>query len=481
MYQRKCPFHAPKDNVDFDNLPGFMERGAIRVFHCISRHIVQGGAFESRNPLMKVAAFFLYFIDLFWAGADKQYYVKRQAIFGPNYISTLSLVLSKYDPDANALDAIDTRLLKIPQRRGFFLGSTRLNRNRVPYGTINGERGYLVSPLHASDPGATINPDLPEGQPDHNVLRQYLMDNVLGEDDKLPDILARCSDPKAQVLLKEFGEKAKGLIDKDSLSPILEDFLARYLTYVIFDCPIKTIPVELLHDTFYKGGKYVLYLYGPSWISRIYGDPKPVRDNLDKVCEYFSEHSSVLRNVQAGPSGLDKPALLEMLNLIVGIAAFQGTKALALTAMVQMPKGYAKTVAAADAAGSSKLRNAILECARLDTPVTGAHLIVDNADGLTTQIGGKTLTFRRGTVVFTGFTIANVDAKRFPNPFVFDPENRDFSKLTSFNSVGESTNLQAPRICPGREIAIETVAQLIKAKTTAEAEACLTCYSSINY
>ena len=108
-------------------------------------------------------------------------------------------------------------------------------------------------------------------------------------------------------------------------------------------------------------------------------------------------------------------------------------------------------------------------------------MIVDNADGLTTQIGGKTLTFRRGTVVFTGFTIANVDAERFPNPFVFDPENRDFSKLTSFNSVGESTNLQAPRICPGREIAIETVAQLIKAKTTAEAEACLTCYSSINY
>ena len=60
-----------------------------------------------------------------------------------------------------------------------------------------------------------------------------------------------------------------------------------------------------------------------------------------------------------------------------------------------------------------------------------------------------------------------------PNPFVFDPENRDFSKLTSFNSVGESTNPKAPRICPGRKLALSVVDQMIRAKVEAEKESVL--------
>merc|ERR1712038_1705636 len=99
--------------------------------------------------------------------------------------------------------------------------------------------------------------------------------------------------------------------------------------------------------------------------------------------------------------------------------------------------------------------------------VTGAHQIVDDQDGLTTQIGKEEINFPQGTILFTGMTIANLDEERFENPYVFDPENRDFSKLTSFNAVGEKSYKPSPRICPGRNVAIMTVAKMIKAKYAA--------------
>ena len=151
--------------------------------------------------------------------------------------------------------------------------------------------------------------------------------------------------------------------------------------------------------------------------------------------------------------------------MFVGVAAFQGARSLAISCMTQMPKGYAEQVVQDE--DPAKLRNAILECARLDAPVTGAHCIVDDKDGLTTVIGGKRFKFPRGTTLFTGMTIANLDKNRFPNPFVFDPENRDFSKLTSFNSIGESTNPNAPRICPGRNFAVSAIELMMKAKIAA--------------
>ena len=158
-----------------------------------------------------------------------------------------------------------------------------------------------------------------------------------------------------------------------------------------------------------------------------------MRSALDTVADYLSENSKVLKSVPDGPAELTKADLIEMIHLIFGIAAFQGTRALATTSMTQMPKGYAETVVNDE--DTNKLRNAILECARLDTPVTGAHCLVDDDEGLTTTIGGKTLKFPNGTIIFNAMTLANVDESRYVNPFVFDPENRDFTKLTSFVST----------------------------------------------
>ena len=159
--------------------------------------------------------------------------------------------------------------------------------------------------------------------------------------------------------------------------------------------------------------------------------PNIIREALDRVATFVLEHSRVLKNVPDGPDGMTRESLVEMIHMLFGVAGFQGTIALAANCLTQMPEGYADEVMHDE--DIAKLRNAVLECSRLDSPVTGAHCIVDDEEGFGTEIGGKKMNFPKDTVLFTGMTIANLDEKRFLNPFVFDPENRDFSKLTSFS------------------------------------------------
>jgi len=61
---------------------------------------------------------------------DTNYYVKRQAMFGPNFVSVLAVVVSKYDASSEAVDSFDARLLSIPQRHDYILGPTVVDPTR---------------------------------------------------------------------------------------------------------------------------------------------------------------------------------------------------------------------------------------------------------------------------------------------------------------------------------------------------------------
>lgn len=156
-------------------------------------------------------------------------------------------------------------------------------------------------------------------------------------------------------------------------------------------------------------------------------------------------------DVPDGPDGLARNDLMKMLHMFFGIAAFRGTSGLAMSCLTQMPEGCAAEV----------IRDEDNVCSRLNAHVTSDHCIVDDDEGFTTQIGRKTIKFPNDTELCTGIILANINEKRYPNLFVFDPENRDCNNLTSFNSV-------APRICPGREVAFSTAILMTKAKSEAE-------------
>ena len=469
-YQRKCPYHVPQDQIKFDNRPTLPERYIIHLVHFMSRILVQAGAFQSKNPIIYLCSFIFYVIDGAWSAFDPQYFCKRQAMFGPNFISVMSLVISKYDANSVLNDSIDARITSLPQRRGYFLGNTIMNPHHLPWSQ---DKKFLLSPLHVSDPGnVTMHPSLPQDQPDHDELRNLLMKYIFKDE---TNILKRLSDINSSKILIEFAtqfqkeveekQEKKNFDLEDVLEPLLEKLLVQYLFYSIYDVPMYCIPRKLLHRTYYDDLKYVFYHYGPRLVSKLsscYNNPRIMRDNLERVKEFILQESAILQempDIVDERTGFKKDDLVEMMHIVMGIAALQGTKSLASNALSRMPKGYAATIVNDD----QKLRNAILECARLDTPVTGSHCVVDNDDGITTQIGGKFLSFKKGTLLFNGMTIANLDQERFPSPFVFDPDNRDFSKLTSFHSVGESTNVTSPRICPGKNIAITAVMEIIKA------------------
>jgi len=461
-YQRKCPFPLPQDSVKINNMPSLKERVPIRVFHFFQRKLVQWGALKSWNPIVKLLSLIFYAADLLWSGADKEYYLKRKAMFGPTFISTLSVVVSKYDKNSKDKDSLDGRLLTYPQRREFFLGSTIMN----PATSFFFGNGKSLTSLFVSDPGATINPALPSDQPDHNVLRDFYMENWLGED-KMKAAMKRQTDEVGTKLLNDFAQDVKGKTSSEDLNAAIDKFMPVYLLYCLFDVPVDKIPIDAVNEGVCSLG-FVFNLYGPGWLAKLTPlgkNQKAMRENTDKFIKFLSEHSGVLKDIKNGPGGLDAKALYESIPMIFAIAGFNGTRSLAKTSMTQMPKDYQKEVAN----DRMKLVNAILECARMDTPVTGAHQIVDDKEGLTTEIGGKKMTFPRGTVLFTAMTLANVDEERFPDPYVFDPEKRDFGKLTSFNSVGEDTYDASPRICPGRNFAVMAAANMIRVKYEAEA------------
>lgn len=224
MYERKCPFLEPHPKIAYNNLPpNIIERFCIRIYHYLQRLVVQAGGFSSINPITILFAAIFYSTDLLWTSLDKNYYVKRRAMYGPSFISVLSVVISKYDPNAKAPDSLDARFLTIPQKRGFYLGSTLMDINSMYYfGRDSTHRlGNLIIPLFVSDPGTTIDDRLPRTQPNHKILRKFLEDNFLGEE-HINAALRRQNDPVGQQLLAEFGQHMKGKPRHREINTIVE-------------------------------------------------------------------------------------------------------------------------------------------------------------------------------------------------------------------------------------------------------------------
>jgi hypothetical protein len=161
MFKRKEGFMPANAKVEFDNRPGGVVTFFIRLVHGASLAMIRAGGFNACNPLVVFLSYCLYFVDGTWSGLDKQYFVKRRALYGHTFATVMAINISRYDEHASAPDSLDARLLSIPQRRGFYLGATLLNPWHVPV-SADGERSVsilicraLVSPTRRSRPTRT--------------------------------------------------------------------------------------------------------------------------------------------------------------------------------------------------------------------------------------------------------------------------------------------------------------------------------------
>jgi len=205
----------------------------------------------------------------------------------------------------------------------------------------------------------------------------------------------------------------KGISDKDQISSSMKGFLPRFLGYTLFDVPVDLLPLDDIVTT-HTSSKFLLFNAKllPCCLN-LYLKPKIIRSSVERVlADILLEHSRVLKDVPDGPDGLTRYDLMDMLHLIFGIAAFGGTSALASTSLTQMPEGYADEVIHDE--DNAKLRNAVLECARLNAPVPIAQSIVDDDEGFTTQIGRKAIKFPKGTVLCTGYCPCQSRREKIP-------------------------------------------------------------------
>lgn len=461
-YKVTCPFFQPSDNVKFDNSLSIFEVIPHRLMHFVSRLFLQWGGIDTWNPLVKLPSMVLLFLDTLWSGIDLGFFFKRSQLFGSNYIACMSLCVSKYDPNAKAKDSIDGRLLAYPQRKSWRLGPFPVNPN-TGFQTWGPKNDKAVHPLYISDAGATQNPALAADQPKHHQIRKMITSNLLG-DEHIKPIVQRQHDAVSAKMLKAFGEEAKGLTDQAEIIKVLTKYLPSFLLYSTFDIDEELLPglEEWIHD--YCSDKFVLnmFVYGKIMPSSLL--KTPMKKAIDTFVDFVMEHSKVLSGETKDlPPGMTKKELCYAVGQMFVVAAFCGTRDTTARCMTLMPKGYLEKVVD----DPKKLRNAIYEVCRLHNPVPFSARIVDDDGGLTTLVGGKKLTFKKGTPYMMMFSNATVDSSRFENPYVFDPENRDFSKMTLFNSLGEKSD-DPPHICPGREPSMDAVELFLKAKLAAE-------------
>jgi len=104
------------------------------------------------------------------------------------------------------------------------------------------------------------------------------------------------------------------------------------------------------------------------------------------------------------------------------------------------------------------LRSYIMECVRLNPPVsTSAHLATEE---IKVTMGGQSYTFPKGTPMTIAMNIGNIDPDLWgPSVTSFEAARPGIEeKLMSFHSFGLKS---AGRICPGREVTLNMVTDLL--------------------
>ena len=184
------------------------------------------------------------------------------------------------------------------------------------------------------------------------------------------------------------------------------------------------------------------------------------------------EASPGLANFQEGVPeyrGITKADFAAMIMPLIGIAALAGPLALIGTATGGNPLppylGHDLTKMdltqywdKVDLDDRTAVENYIFECGRLETPVFGSHRVA--TEPFTTTIRNRKVTFPEGTIIFIPLCLGMMDEDFWgPTVYKFDDKRENLCPFSMiFNSVGSRTN---GRICPGRDIALNTVVNVV--------------------
>jgi hypothetical protein len=348
--------------------------------------------------------------------------------------------------------------LTSPQARTWRLAPSPLNPGHLPNLDVKGRNVFLLA-LSDQEAG---------GNGDHEAFYRCARDYFMGE-----AAIARQRDATAQQLLDQLAvdytqmpHGPKGVFFTDVQRGFM-GFMVRYLHYVLFGLdPYDSEKIGLLTDLHYtrRGTLYYYKLAGN--LARVFNTfgagawPKLI----EQVATLY-ENSPALAEFEEGRpeyNGMTRRELAKLMTAMMSIAGLQGPLGFAKTAMGfwSLPAYIGHPTAAIEPTqywdqleldDREAVRRYLLECARLRPPVNASDR--EATEPFTAKIAGKERTFPAGTLVVIPMILSMLDSEFWgPTAYNFNPQRENLCPYSmAFHSVGDRS---AGRICPGREIAL---------------------------
>jgi hypothetical protein len=371
-------------------------------------------------PLTLPLLHILYAIDVlaYTISQPHNFLGRRQKLYGPVYAALGRIIIGEYAKCAE--------LIQSPQRRGHYLGRAKLIPGRM---TKN-------FPLFMSDADAG-------GDNMHATLHQHLWETLI------PPAFKRLSDP----VFHNYVQTAVARInmeedDKASADTILV-MVVRYVFHSIFGLILSDDQVGDIKTLIFGGSPFSSLVVGAM---KPYSTPcgcfQGKRRRLVSSLTELVENSPALENYVPSDdtANMSKDEYAEWALTLSGIAGCLGTWNLCKQVLNGIPKTYP-----IDTSSKKELMLAVLEAARIKSPVNNVNIILSK--DLTLMVNGKEYTFPPGTVVAASIGLSSVDPAEFPDPLKFNPKRSNLmTSSINFNHVGHNEVGAGKRQCPGRNI-----------------------------
>jgi cytochrome P450 len=386
------------------------------------------------------------------------YLDRKRRVLGANFCCAGQVVLGDFTQISQALTS--------PQARTWRLGTSILSAQRSPNQDVGGRNLFLLS-LSDQEAGGTGA---------HEAFRQCMQFYLLNESAQ-----ARQRDGTAQALLAQLAEDYQTLSGDKDQAFFTDDqrgwmaFLVRYLHYVLFGLdPSDRATMQRLTELYYTRKGTLHYFVGAGLILKILDRLKgeKLADLIEEVATIY-EQSPALAHFQPSENqyqAMTRRELAKLMTAIMNIAALQGPLHLGYTALGYRPlPAYTgqKTAEISitdhwdslDLEDRPAIQRYLLECARLWAPVSATHHVATS--DFTAAIAGRNLTFPTGTKILIPMILGLLDETVWgPSTYEFNAERENLCPYhLGFHSVGDR---HAGRICPGKDIAIEMLVDVVR-------------------
>lgn len=407
-----------------------------------------------QQPSSAVAGLFLppvAIIESLAAGQSKNL-IAAQDKYGPNWAAAGMVWMSSFNDTSKAVLE--------PEERTFHLGEHPMQVSAVP--DVSRSRNVFL--LALSDKGAG-------GDGSHEKFKKAFVDWVM----------------KDGVKNRAFSETGKGLwveLIKDytdlehnwwgqeffnSTTRGLTPFVIKYLHYVMWGLDPNDQKLMDKLEEFYSSQLPVGHYIVPySWITEL---AHPGLTDLVEDIVSIYEKSPALEEfaVKAEYNNMTKRELAALSVAIMRLAGVTGFSQMAKVTLGawQMPayhggKSYDQKHAwdSLDLENEDEVEKYVLECIRLDAPVSVTHRVATSPFSVDMQGGKKT--FPKGTKIAIPLALGNIDRDFWgDDAYEFDAQRPELeSNILSFNSVGVGGEA-GRRECAARKFVVRSIVHMV--------------------